>query len=454
MTKCDSNVHQEIAQQFCGDQPEELVQGEIVRKRSMLAVGLAGATVAGLVASVGVSSSAIAATSSTPIVVGGDGDIAIAGGIAQGFQAGIYRFNKAGGLDGRKIQFTGFLDDGFSANTNLTNAQQLVQNQHVMVVAPMSSEVASASTGAFLAQSKVPFIGWSVNAAFETQPNWGFGINGSQGNPVVQNLTVNQILDITNNVNTPSKVKIAYIAENIPGGIISNKALAGTAKYAKMTVVYQEAPIPVIGTTNYAPYAQAIIGSGANVAFETLDSADAIGLAAALKSAGFKGKIINGVTYFPGELASQPSEAAALNGVYVENEFPADENLTAATKQAQKDLASVGSPPYLTSGVSVGYWSAILLEQMLKATLKNVGGDPNKVTSAAIQKTVVGGFTYSDPIAGGIGTEYFPAASTIPTGCGTMLLTTGTTFKQEVPYQCPGAVNVVTKKVVNQRTGK
>jgi ABC-type branched-subunit amino acid transport system substrate-binding protein len=421
----------------------------------MVAVGLAGATVAGLLASIGVSSSAMAATSSTPIVVGGDGDIAIAGGIDKGFEAGIYRFNKAGGLDGRQIKFTGFLDDGFSANTNLTNAQQLVQNQHVMVVAPFSSEVASASTGTFLAQAKVPFIGWSVNAAFETQPNWGFGINGNQGNPVVQNLTVNQILDITNNVKTPSKVKIAYIAENIPGGIISNKALAGTAKYAGLTVVYQQAPIPVIGTTNYAPYAQAIIGSGATVAFETLDSADSVGLAAALKQAGFKGKIVNGVTYFPGELASQPSEAAALNGVYVENEFPADENQSAATKQAQKDLASVGAPPYLTSGVSVGYWSAILLEQMLKATLKSVGGDPNKVTSTTLQKTVItDGFTYTDPIAGGIGTEYFPAAGKIPTGCGTMLLTTGTTFKQEVPYQCPGAVNVVTKKVVNQKTGK
>ncbi len=47
---------------------------------------------------------ASATTSNAPIVVGGDGDL-LSPGIPQGFQAGIYRFNKAGGLNGRKIKF-------------------------------------------------------------------------------------------------------------------------------------------------------------------------------------------------------------------------------------------------------------------------------------------------------------------------------------------------------------
>ena len=151
-----------------------------------------------------------------------------------------------------------------------------------------------------------------------------------------------------------------------------------------MKVVYQKAPIAVIGTTNYAPYAQAIIASGANVAFETLDTGDSVGLAAALKAAGFKGPIFNGVTYLPGSLGQSKSQESALDGVYVVNEFPADENNTPAIKQAEKDLAATGQPPYLTSGVSIGYWSAIVLEQMLRATLKSVGGNPNKVTGATI----------------------------------------------------------------------
>jgi ABC-type branched-subunit amino acid transport system substrate-binding protein len=258
----------------------------------------------------------------------------------------------------------------------------------------------------------------------------------------------------THDQKTPGKVKIAYIAENVAGGITSNKALAGTAEYAGMKVVYQKAPIAVIGTTNYAPYAQAIIASGANVAFETLDTGDAVGLAAALKSAGFKGPIFNGVTYLPGSLAQSKSEESALQGVYVVNEFPADENNTPAVKQAEKDLKSVGAAPDLTSGVAVGYWSAIVFEQMLKATLKAEGGNPAKVTGATLEKTVTSGFTYTDPIVGGIGTESFPAAESIPTGCGTLVKTTGTTFKQVSPYQCIGAVNVKSNKKVSQTTGK
>jgi len=396
-----------------------------------------------------------ASTSSTPIIVGGDGDLTISTGVAQGFEAGIYRFNKAGGLDGRKIDFVGFLDDGFSPQTNLTNAQQLVENKHVTVVAPFLSEVGTPATGTFLKNNKVPFVGWAVNSAFTAAPAWGYGINGLQVNPDAQGIAGSrQLLAYTGNTKTPSKMKVALIAENVAGAISANNALAGAFKYAKATVVYKEAPIAELGTTTYAPYAQAIISSGANVAFETLDSTDAIGLAAALKAAGFKGTIVNGVTYFPGELASQPSEAAALNGVIVTDEFPADENKTDATKQAQKDLAAVGYKPYLTSGASVGYWTAILLEQMLKATLAKENGDAAKVTGATIGSTVDGGFTYNDPIAGGIGTEYFPAAENIPTGCSTLLKTVGTGFKQLYPYQCQSAVNIQTQTVYDQKTGK
>jgi hypothetical protein len=123
-------------------------------------------------------------------------------------------------------------------------------------------------------------------------------------------------------------------------------------------------------------------------------------------------------------------------------------------KQAEKDLKSVGAAPDLTSGTAVGYWSAIVFEQMPKATLKAEGGNPAKVTGATLEKTVTSGFTHTDPIAGGIGTETFPAAESIPTGCGTLAKTTGTTFKQTSPYQCIGAVNVKSNNKVSQTTGK
>ncbi len=427
-------------------------------RRSIIAAATVGAVLAGIVAPFAATGVASASTakSTTPIVVGGDGDLDVSAGVAQGFEAGIYRFNKAGGLDGRKIEFDGFLDDGFSAQTNLTNAQQLVSNKHVMAVAPFLSEVGTAATASYLAQQKVPFIGWGVNSAFGTEPKWAWGVTGYQNNPNAQGVAgVTQLLEYTHNTKTPKKMKVALIAENIAGGIQSMKALAGAFRYQKASIVYQQAPIAVLGTTSYAPYAQAIIASGATVAFEVLDSGDAVGLAAALKSAGFKGTIVNGVTYLPGQLSSQPNEASALNGVLVEDEFPADENNTPATKQAIADLKATGQAPYLVSGTSVGYWSAIMLEQMLKATLAAEGGDPNKVTGATLEQTVNSGhYVYTPPLAGGVSTLYFPAAETIPTGCITLLKTTGTTYQQLYPYQCLGSVNIAKQKLYNQKTGQ
>ena len=306
-----------------------------------------------------------------------------------------------------------------------------------------------------MASNKVPFLGWNTGGAFTSQPKWGFGIDGNYDNPTIQLATgFTQLASEMGYAKTPAKVKVAFIAENIAAGINATNSLSGVSKYEGWTVAYKGAPIPVIGTTNYAPYAQSIISSGANLVWEVLDSADSVGLAAALKSAGYKGTITNGVTYYPGQLGRQPNEEAALNGVVVGQTFPTNENNTPATRQEQKDLSATGQPPELTDGVSIGYWTAIVLEQMLKATLKNVGGNPSKVTGAALQKTVTGGFTYKDPIAGGIGTETFPAAETVPTGCATLLKVSGANYKQIDPYECQGLVDIATGKKINPQTGK
>jgi hypothetical protein len=110
----------------------------------------------------------------------------------------------------------------------------------------------------------------------------------------------------------------------------------------------------------------------------------------------------------------------------------------------------------MTSGTAVGYWSAIVLEQALKATLARVGGNPAKVTGAAIQQTVTGSkpWSYTDPIPGGIGTESFPADETLPTGCGTLLKTVGTGFKQVEPYKCYYDINISNGEHLNPLTGK
>jgi len=222
---------------------------------------------------------AIRSTDPTPIVVGGDGD-SLSPGVAGGFEAGIYRFNKAGGLDGRKIRFTGFLNDEYSGQTNLTNAQQLVENKHVMAVVPFVSAEAGGATSAFLSANKVPFIGWASNPAYLTQPRWGLPIDGSQTNPVVSGAGGEQVFEDMVGVKSFRQLRMALIAENVAPGVAALDDAAGGLRTAGADVVYEGSPIAEIGTTNYAPYAQAIIGAHPIVVFEVLDVADSVGLAA------------------------------------------------------------------------------------------------------------------------------------------------------------------------------
>ncbi len=444
-----------------GDRAQGLNLGRIQLRRfkaclAALSIGVVTTTV-GMAALTNVPAGA-ATKDTTPIVVGGDGDLSISAGVSQGFTAGIYQFNKAGGLDGRKIQYLGFQDDAFNPATNLSNAQELVNSKHVFAIAPFVGQSAGAATGTFLNENKVPFLGWSTNAAFDTQPKWGFGINGNQGNPAVQGAGgMLQLLAAQGDTKTPSKMKMALIANDLSGAEIANKALAGVASAEGIDVVYQKAVIAAVGTTNYAPYAQALIASGANVVYEVLGATDSIGVAAALHAAGFKGVIVNGVTYYQGDMAAQgASTVQALQGVYVEDEFPSNQNGTPAVVAGENALKATGQNPGMTSGTAVGYWTAIVFEQMLKATLAKEGGNPAKVTGATLEQTVAGShsYAYTDPIAGGIGTETFPAAETLPTGCGTLLKTVGDNFKQLEPYKCYYDINIATGEHLNPQTGK
>lgn len=423
--------------------------------RRPVSVGLMALAAALVSTTIGLSSGpANAATSSsTPIVVGGDSSLALDPGLSQGFEAGIYRFNKGGGLDGRKITFVGTLDDGFSGQTNLTNAQRLVENEHVMVVAPVATDGGTDATGTFLAQHQVPFIGYETNPMFLAVPKWGWGIDGDQVTGSIQTLGWRNILKLTGNTKTPSKVKIALIGNDYATAVAGVKELSDLSTYVGMKVVYSGTPIPVIGVTNFQPYAQAIISSGANVVFTLTEQADAVGVSAALKSAGWKGTFFSPTGYDPGDGGVTPDAVAAVNGTYATSQFPVDAN-TPAARQAEKDLKSIGQPPYLTEGVSIGYWSAIFLEQLLRATLKRVGNNPNLVNSVALEKTVNSGhWAYTDPLPGGIGTEYFPAAETIPTACSAYTKVEGSSYKVVIPYSCTSIVDLTTKKIVNQKTG-
>jgi ABC-type branched-subunit amino acid transport system substrate-binding protein len=398
------------------------------------AMGLAASLAVGACGGIAAASvkPASAASSAGPFVVSGEGENLLTPGATLGFEAGIYRFNKAGGLDGRKIKYLGFLDDNFSSSGALTDVQQLVESDHVFAITPFNNEIATKDVSTFLAQNKTPLIGYGVTPPFDNNP-WAWSIDGDYEGKTPKGVVNNAVEKLLHK-------KASQLKYAVPGNDIASAASAvhqivvGLEK-AGSKVVYDQTNIAVIGTTNYAPYAEAIISSGANAVDMALGNSDVIGLTAALKAAGYKGSILNGVTYFPGQLASNPSEEATLQGSYISNQFPAGEDNTPATRQAIADLKAVGAPPYLTTGVSIGYWSAQLFIAMLKATAAKVGG-ADKVTQQAMYRVVNAGFTYKDSLAGGLGSETFPQAESYVGECSGLLQVEGAKFVDVSPYKC------------------
>lgn len=405
-------------------------------KRRLISAACALTLIAGTSGVAAVSATdASAATDTAPIVVGGEGTLSLTPGIAGGFEAGIYRFNKSGGLAGRKIKFLGFLDDGFSPSTALTNIQQLVENDHVFAVVPVNEDVAGQSFSTFLSQHHTPMIGYGVTPIF-IDDKWGWSVNGDYAAGSVAQTQA--FVQLAKTLHKPeSQLKYAFITNSIASGadVLKIAKVALNAVGAKL--VYAEANIPVSGTVSYAPFAQQIVASGANVLFNTLGTPDVIGLSAALKQAGFTGANLNGQTYLPGTLASSPNTESALQGAYVSQGFPSDEDNTPAVKQAIKDLKAVGAPPYLSNGASIGYWSAQLFISMLKATLAKTGSAA-KVTPQAMYNTVNGGYTYTSALPGGQAKLTFPKAELVPNTCYGLLQIEGAGYVLKQPYSCNG----------------
>jgi ABC-type branched-subunit amino acid transport system substrate-binding protein len=376
-------------------------------------------------------SGAASAASGESIVVGGEGALAVNQGASQGFEAGIYQFNKSGGLDGRKIKYIGFLDDNFSPATATSNIQQLILDDHVFAVAPFNSNVATDSVTQLSIQNKTPLIGQAVSPPYVANP-WAWGITGNLAQPTLTSTA--QFAQYFKAIHA-THPKLAIIGYDNPTAVTAGNGAIAAAKSLGATIVYKNYGIPSMGETNYEPFAQGIASSGANAVYYVLAGSDVLGMSNALKALNFKGAIESGASYYPGQLAASPSEEAALQGIYVANEMPANSNNTPAVLQAEKDLRATGAPPYLTTGASIGYWSAQLLISMLRATEQSVGSAA-KVTPQAVEKVVNKGYVYKGALKGGVGNLTFPEAEHSPGTCDTMLQVEGSNYVQRVPYLC------------------
>ena len=399
------------------------------KKKRLAAVAVAGAVMLALAAT-GLSSAGADArgVTSSSITVAGLGYSAYYQTAAVGAQARFKAINDAGGIAGRKINFTGWNDDGSNPNTNLTQAKQLVQQAGVFAIVPVITPYMV--SGSYLAAQKVPFVGWAISQQFCSN-NYGFGFTGCIVPPPPVNVAgatwgelVNQ--ELASQGGAKGKAA-AVIAEDNDSGKAGAVVIGASAKAAGMKVTYQQASIPALPAVvgDYSPYVNAIMtsngGKPPDAVFLTLAFQNVQGMAKGLEQAGYKGIITNAVAYDPSLTASAKGQSAFTQFATPEA-AATNPNMAAIVKQIQ---AVNGTKP-IGQAILAGYFSADFFVKVLQKVGKNL--TPARFAAAAA--------TLRYGISGVVGTTKYPAGRKLGTPCGQLIQSDGTQWNIVAPYHC------------------
>jgi len=354
-----------------------------------------------------------------------------------GAQAYFNTVNSDGGVYGRKINYVAGLDDGGSPTQDLTQAQALVQENHVFAVDPVATATFDGASG-YLVSKNVPFFGWGVAPGF-CNNSVGFGYSGclipSTPTDQVGTTPAGLITDLLKQQGTYKKgMTVGLVAEDDTAGTFGITVSKAAFVADGYKVVYDQATIPATSaTSDWSPYVNAIMtsnnGKPPDIMYYVTVLPNTIGLSEALKSAGFKGVGLDATSYDPSVVTEAQSRSASQGrytwtGGYAP--FEANTPATQAEKAAIEKIIGPTSGP-LSEQYSVGYWSAALFVAILKKTGPNL-------TTASFLKTANTDFSYGVP--GGLGTVQYPQDHTETAPCGALVQISGAAFVQKVPLTC------------------
>jgi ABC-type branched-subunit amino acid transport system substrate-binding protein len=347
-------------------------------------------------------------------------------GLQFGIAARIHRLNKAGGIGGRPVQIVHVLDDAGSPTTNADLIHKAVEQDHVQALFLTSNVTTKASTDYLDAQG-IPFFGWAY-LPWYCDSTLGFGWAGcSDGRPNTSAVGPATVAAVGK---PAAQLRVAVQSADDPASSGSLTGVVQQYKSVGAKVVFTDTSISgSTQTTDYSPYVSRLLASKPDLVYTAMNFQNVVGFTAALIGSGFKGEVFNGVGYLPGTIQKSPDVASGLNGGYVFNSVPAEEENTPAIHQIKADLTAIKKPTDVSLGVSVGYWSADLFAQMAQKLGKHFS-DANLATLA--NKT---GFT-STQVPGGACPVTFPKMHTsAPGGAGVVKLVNGA-YKVIVKYKC------------------
>lgn len=382
----------------------------------------------------GGSASAACDSSKPSIKVGGITQAANFPGMEDGARARIERENKTC-IQGRKIEWVGLKDDASDPQKNLDAAKGLVESDKVFAVLATSA-VLLPQTSDYLTQKKVPFFGWGFMPGFCGKDTWGYGFNGCLSGYAFDQEKVVSVPGAKMNAalrdpvgtllkKDPDKYTLVIFNADDDSGHAGD---IGYSAVFKKEQVLGKAFVPTQGVTDFTQYVNLVKDKKPDAVMISTDFTTAIKLKAAIIQSGYTGVVYDYTTYIPGLLDASKDTAAALEGGYSNSQLPISEENRAGTQQIATDLQAIGKTPFVTQGGQIGYWSADVLIQMLKA----IQGD---ITPDNFRKMAEAGFTYKT-VDGGIGEIKYPDGHFNAAPCAGMVQVKGGKYVSAVPFKC------------------
>ena len=291
-------------------------------------------------------SSAGSTSAGTPIAVGVLGSFT---GVASGstadakvlFQDWVSATNASGGINGHPVQVT-YLDDLNTPSTALTNAQQLVSQDHVKAIIDLSDD--QESVWAKVADTaKVPVIGQAESPTFGTDPN--FYSVGTTVGPLIWGELKAATLDKVTKVGALYCAEIASCSETVPLiteiGKPLNVSLAYSAKVSSSAASYTA---QCLGAKD----------AGANGATVVAASNTALNVAESCATQGYKPVWVTTA----GEMTTPWLQQSAVNGAIGDvQDAPWFDDSIPATKAMQAAIAKYS--PSVTTSAAFGATASI-----------------------------------------------------------------------------------------------
>jgi branched-chain amino acid transport system substrate-binding protein len=267
-----------------------------------------------------------------------------------GCKARIGRQNAEGGVNGRKLEVE-YVDDA-SSGANLTQAQSLVQNEHVYLV--INDSAFAFLTYRWLLDHDVPLIGGGFDGNYYGAPGNEKAISAFGNGPPVSGIQTTLTPKI---MKALGATKIGAIGYGVSPS--SSAAVKGLQQYAVPALgldpVYTNTSVD-FGTSDVGPLVLGMKNAGADGAWYAMDLSTNLALAQGLIQNGVKMKAQIMATGYGHELLDQPVSKTLGPDIVFTSGWAPVELKTKATKQFQADLKKyAGFTDVPDFGIYTGY---------------------------------------------------------------------------------------------------